>query len=154
MLGPICGPSRKPGISLPLRRTRLGPAIGVPHFDRSEDHPYSHKSKHAIALQEVIVMGGRLSAAIGADRVRSLVDLAESGGLVDLREAALYTENVSGSFLCPHDRIGRTMAREILLLALEVWDDRLVGNARHTYALDGELIAMFYALAAARSGEV
>jgi hypothetical protein len=46
------------------------------------------------------------------------------------------------------------MAREILLLALEVWDDRLVGYTRHTYALDGELIAMFDAVAVARSGEV
>jgi hypothetical protein len=63
----------------------------VPHFDRSEDHLYSHKSKHAIAFQEVIVMGGRLPAAIGADRIRSFVDLAESGGLVDLREAALLS---------------------------------------------------------------
>ena len=36
----------------------------------------------------------------------------------------------------------------MLLLALEVWDDRLVGLTNHTYALDGELVVMFGAVAA------
>ncbi|CAH2778141.1 MAG: hypothetical protein CBARDCOR_2934 [uncultured Caballeronia sp.] len=57
--------------------------------------------------------------------------MAESGGLVALRESALYAENVDRRFLCPQDRIDQALAREVLLLALEVWDDRLVGLTNH-----------------------
>jgi len=127
---------RRPGRTAPAKR-------------RSDDHLYSHKLKHTIALQEVIVIGTRLPSAIDEARVRDMLDMAESGGLVVLRESALYAENVDGKFLCPQDRIDRALAREILLLALEVWDDRLVGLTNHTYALDGELAAMFEAVAAA-----
>ncbi|GER09472.1 AbiV family abortive infection protein [Variovorax boronicumulans] len=123
------------------------PGLTVPAKRRSDDHLYSHKLKHAIALQEVIAIGTRLPAAIGEARVRELLDMSESGGLVALRESSLYAENVDGQFLCPHDRIDRALAREMLLLALEVWDDRLVGLSNHTYALDGELVAMFEAVA-------
>lgn len=126
---------RKPGRTAPAKR-------------RSDDHLYNHKLKHVIALQEVIVIGARLPAAIGEVRVRELLDLAESGGLVALRESALYAEYVDGQFACPQDRIDRALAREILLLALEVWDDRLVGLTIHTYALDAEFVAMFEAVAA------
>jgi len=120
----------------------------APAKNRRDDALFSHKAKHAIALQEVITIGHRLPDAIGAERLRELIDIAESGGLVNLREAALYMENVDGTFLCPNERILRRTAREILLLALEVWDDKLVGFTNHTYDLDVTLMQIFKDVAA------
>ena len=110
---------------------------------RRDDHLFSHKAKHSIALQEVIAIGTRLPEAIGEQRVRDLLDMAESGKLVALRESALYTDNIDGEFVCPADRIDKNIAREILLLSLEVWDDRLVGLTNHTYELNRELVDIF-----------
>lgn len=111
--------------------------------NRREDLLFNHKKKHFIALQEVIAIGARLPKAIGEERVRHLLDMAESGKLLEMREAALYIDNVSGTFTCPVDRIQKGTAREILLLALEVWDDRLVGMTDHTYQIDSKIVPLF-----------
>lgn len=114
-----------------------------PSKRRNNDHLFSHNSKHAIALQEVITIGTRLPGAVSEARVRELLDMAESGKMTKLREAALYVETVDGQFVCPSDRIGKPLARDLLLLALEVWDDHLVGLTNHTYELDQELAGFF-----------
>jgi AbiV family abortive infection protein len=111
--------------------------------NRRDDLLFAHKAKHSIALQEVITIGTRLPAAIGAARLRQLLDMAESGKLVELRESVLYTDNVAGQFVCPAEKIDKQTARDLLLLSLEVWDDRLVGWTSHTYEVDADLVQMF-----------
>ncbi len=120
----------------------------TPPSKRKNDLLFNHKAKHSIALQEVICIGTRLPQAIGEKRLRELLDMAETGKLVELRESALYTDNVNGRFVCPADLISRQLARELLLLALEVWDDRLVGLTDHTYEIDTELLPTFQSISA------
>lgn len=111
--------------------------------NRREDLLFNHKAKHSIALQEVIAIGTRLPKAIGEERVRELLDMAESGELIGMREASLYTDVVNNTFVSPTERFSRKEARELLLLALEVWDDRLVGLTNHTYELDKRTMEIF-----------
>jgi AbiV family abortive infection protein len=120
----------------------------LPANSRRQDLLFNHKAKHSIALQEVIAIGSRLPKAIGQERVRQLLAMAESGKLLELRESAIYTNSVDGHFTCPADQIQKGAAREMLLLALEVWDDRLVGWTNHTYEIDSELVNMFNEVAA------
>lgn len=115
----------------------------TPSKGRRDDSLFNHKAKHLIALQETIAIGTRLPKAIGEPRVRELLNMAKSGKLLQLREAALYTDNLDGLFTCPVDRIKKQTARDILLLALEVWDDRLVGTTNYTYQLDAKLTPLF-----------
>ena len=114
-----------------------------PTKNRREDHLFNHKAKHSIALQEVIAIGTRLPQAIGEEKVRELLNKAETGELVEMREAALYTDVIDGSFIVPSNRFGRSDARDLLLLALEVWDDQLVGLTNHTYTIDKRMIEIF-----------
>lgn len=118
-----------------------------PAKNRREDHLFNHKAKHSIALQEVIAIGMKLPKAIGEDRVRKLLDMAETGELIGLREASLYTDVVDGQFITPAERISKKEAKELLLLALEVWDDRLVGLTNHTFELDQEMMNCFQEVA-------
>lgn len=111
-----------------------------------QDKLYNHKSKHVIALQEVIAIGGRLTNAIGEERVRALLDMAENGKLVELRESALYTDSVDGSFITPDSLIDKGIARDVILLAIETWDDRLRGLTNHTNELDKRADEIFYAV--------
>ena len=115
----------------------------APAKNRREDHLFNHKAKHSIALQEVIAIGTRLPNAIGEERVRELLNMAETGELIGMREASLYTDVVDGQFTTPSERFFKKDARDILLLALEVWDDRLVGLTNYTYELDEKLMEMF-----------
>ena len=75
--------------------------------------------------------------------MRELLNMAETGELIGMREASLYTDIVDGQFITPNERFSKNDARDILLLALEVWDDRLVGLTNHTYELDEKMMEMF-----------
>ncbi|EGQ8486980.1 AbiV family abortive infection protein [Vibrio alginolyticus] len=112
-----------------------------------QDKLYNHRAKHVIALQEVIAIGSRLPKAIGKDRVRALLDMAEAGGLVALRESSLYTDSVNEQFVTPASVIDKATSREIILLAIETWDDRLRGLTNHTNELDRRADEIFYDVA-------
>lgn len=78
--------------------------------------------------------------------MRELLDMAETGELVSMREAALYFDVVDGNFTVPSERFSKSDARDLLLLALEVWDDGLVGLTNHTYEIDQKLLKIFAAV--------
>ena len=113
------------------------------HTERRGDLLFDHKSKHRIALRETITLGSRLSKAIGKAAINHYMDMADSGGLLKLRESALYINNENNIFTCPSDCIQEKTSREILLLALEIWDDSLVGMTNHSYEIDSELVLLF-----------
>ncbi len=110
---------------------------------RRQDYLFSHKAKHSIALQETIASGTRLREVIGEERVRELLDMGETGRLVEIREKSLYVNVVNGKFTIPSDVVSKLDSRDLLLLALEVWDDRLVGLTNHTYEIDERMVRIF-----------
>jgi len=67
--------------------------------------PSCHKQKHAIALPEVLLIGGRLETAIGEKRVRDFLNMAEKGGFVTLRESALYIDRGNTGLKLPESEI-------------------------------------------------
>ncbi len=96
-------------------------------------------------------MGSRLQEEIGSENVRKLLNMSENGKLTNTREASLYTDVVDGSFVVPSERFTVTESREFLLLALEVWDDRLVGYTEHTAFIDQRMLEIFKCLSTENS---
>jgi AbiV family abortive infection protein len=115
----------------------------IEHAPRKKDPLYRHDQKHLLALGPTVVMGNRLQVAIGEDRMKELVGLAHAGKLVPLRESALYIEQVDGVLKTPKDAISFGTARELLLLAIEAFDDALVGYTNHTFALGEQTDEIF-----------
>lgn len=110
---------------------------------RSRDLLYKHQKKHELALGPTIVMGGRLQAAIGEVRMRELIELGRKGGLVSLREASLYVEQQGNNLLVPTNVIPIATSRELLLLAIESFDDALVGYTNRTIELSKQTDILF-----------
>ncbi len=110
---------------------------------RSQDPLFSHEQKHRIAVGPTVAMGSRLQAAIGEARMNELIELARSGGFVPLRESSLYIQHGANSLQTPLRVTTRQVARELLLLALEAFDDALVGYTEHTYSLAQGTNAIF-----------
>lgn len=110
---------------------------------RSKDPLYKHERKHELALGPTVAMGGRLQAAIGDARMRELIELGRKGGLKPLREASLYIEQKGKSMLVPKNVIPTATSRELLLLALESFDDALVGYTNKTFELSSQTDALF-----------
>jgi hypothetical protein len=64
-----------------------------------------------------------------------LTGLAQSGGFIPLREASLYIQEVGGALHTSLTENPRKLARELLLLSVETFDDALVGYTEHTHSL-------------------
>ncbi len=116
---------------------------GAAPVKRSKDPLYKHGEKHRLALGPTVAMGSRLQAAIGEGRMRELIALAGSGGLVVLREAALYVEQKDGALSTPETSVPRSTARELLLLAVEAFDDALVGYTSRSIELSARTDKVF-----------
>lgn len=116
---------------------------GAAPVNRSKDPLYKHGEKHRLALGPTVAMGSRLQAAIGEIRMHELIALAGSGGFVALREAALYVEQKDGALSIPTTSVPRSTARELLLLAVEAFDDALVGYTSQSIELSARTDKVF-----------
>jgi AbiV family abortive infection protein len=110
---------------------------------RSKDPLYKHAEKHKIAGGPTVSMGKRLQSAIGEERTNELLEIARGGGLVPLRESALYVERNASSLSIPGEAVSPSTARELLLLAVEAFDDALVGYTNRTFELRGQTDRIF-----------
>lgn len=110
---------------------------------RSKDPLYKHTQKHLLALAPTVAVRSRLQKAIGEPRMNELIKLGRAGGLVGLREAALYVEQGNAALQTPKAAIPPSIARELLLLATEAFDDRLVGYTNHSFELGTHTDAIF-----------
>ena len=116
---------------------------GAAPVKRSKDSLYKHGEKHRLALGPTVAMGSRLQAAIGEGRMRELIAMAGSGSFVLLREAALYVEQKDGALSIPATCVPRSTARELLLLAVEAFDDALVGYTSRSMELSARADKVF-----------
>jgi AbiV family abortive infection protein len=114
---------------------------------RGKDPLYSHKEKHLLAASPTVPMGSRLPRVIGDNRVKDLMELATSGRLVSLRESCLYIDRVAGDLVAPTEVVSKERSRELLLFALEAFDDALVGNTNHSYVVGKQADELFADLA-------
>jgi len=112
-------------------------------INRKVDPLFSHKQKHAIALPEVLLIGGRLEKVIGEKRVRDFLNMAEKGGFVTLRESALYIDRGNTGLKLPESEIDKATARAVLLLAIEAANDSFTGGTDHSWEIGNELDSMF-----------
>ncbi|MCV3418374.1 AbiV family abortive infection protein [Campylobacter lari] len=102
---------------------------------KTKDFLKNHVSKQKIATNYTILLGKRLNEAIGVDRIKNIMKLANEKRLTQIREEALYCDVKDNNLQTPSDMIDKKFAREILLFAIESFDDNLVGHSEHSYKI-------------------
>lgn len=102
---------------------------------RRKDPLFKHEAKHRLALGPTMQIGARLKDAVGEVKLMELIELARGGGFVELREASLYIEQKGAVLNSPVSVVPETTARALLLLAIEAFDDALVGYTDRSSAL-------------------
>lgn len=110
---------------------------------RHKDPLFNHLSKHRMAILPTVFMGKRLEDALGKERCEQLLAEVAEGSLRELRENALYFQNVDDQFITPRELINKDKSKEILLLAIEAADDRLLGYTGHTGVIEEKLNELF-----------
>ncbi len=89
---------------------------------------YDHHTKHVMGSLQTVAMGRRLQEAISQQSVDEIMAMAQNKGLIKLRENSLYFEKTgSGSIQFPRNIVDQNLARNVLLYAIEVFDDSVVG---------------------------
>jgi AbiV family abortive infection protein len=121
---------------------------GAP-LKRANDPLYHHSKKHQLAAGPSVPLASRLLDTIGNDRVQALILAARSGQLVQMREASLYFESDGQQLRTPEDVVTLSQARELLMFAIEAFDDALVGYSSHSFQIGERLDMLFNELAAA-----
>jgi AbiV family abortive infection protein len=110
---------------------------------RHKDSLFQHRDKHFLAAGPSVPIGSRLAEAIGADRVGSLMNDLREGRLVNLRESSLYFDHNGVQPHIPNVAVTTKKAREILLLAVEIFDDALVGSTNRSFERGTEADLIF-----------
>jgi len=103
---------------------------------RRKDPLFSHGRKHHLALGPTAAMGSRLQKAVGVEQLNALMSDGRSGRFSALREGALYASmDEAGNLVVPDAVVTRRLARDLLLLAIETFDDGLAGYTSHSMEL-------------------
>jgi AbiV family abortive infection protein len=85
----------------------------------------------------------RWEAAIGEERMHELMAQGQAGDLVKIREAALYVAQGPGGLVTPSSAVSPQTSRELMLLAIEAFDDGLVGYTSRSMELGRVTDALF-----------
>lgn len=115
---------------------------------KGRDPLRDHASKHVIAVRPTVFMSERLHRYLGRERCEAIKAEAEAGGLVALREAAIYVDFDVRPIVTPREAVPRQRAYEMLLVALEAADDILVGYTNRSFEYGKQFEALIEALTA------
>jgi len=72
-------------------------------------------------------MGQRLEDALGKLELQRIMNMAQNAGFVQARENSLYFQRENKNIVVPSEKIDKKLARSLILFAIEVFDDALVG---------------------------
>jgi len=122
-------------------------AEAQPKGRRRGDPLFSHGDKHRLAFSPTILLGGRLEGKLGRKRVQELLALIYEGKLVDIREDCLYFSATEDTLKVPEDVIDEKLCQALLLLAIEICDDSLVGLTNYSFEVGKHLESLFLRVA-------
>lgn len=112
-----------------------------------KDKLRNHKSKQIVGASYTICMGERIKNAISNENLEKIFQFIYSGKLKDLREKAIYCDRKNNSIVTPKDLITQELARNLLLFAIESFDDNLVGWTNYSIELSKKTDLFFEIIA-------
>ena len=92
-----------------------------------KDKLRDHKSKQIVGASHTICIGERIKNSISNENLEKIFKFIYSGELKDLREKAIYCDRKNNNIVTPKDLITQELARNLLLFAIESFDDNLLG---------------------------
>jgi AbiV family abortive infection protein len=95
--------------------------------NRGKDPLFNHSSKHKISANPIILIGDKLKKSIGEERIIEIFQNLHSGKFIEIRERCLYFERNNDEMILPNVIIDKKYSFEMLLIAIEMIDDKFWG---------------------------
>lgn len=116
-----------------VAKAHIGIYADGTHPDKNRRNVFrDHKAKHQMAALPSVPMGQRLEDALGKDELKRVMNMAQNAGFIQTRENSLYFQRENDSLVIPSEKIDKKLARTLVLFAIEVFDDALVGLTNHS----------------------
>lgn len=117
----------------------------VSHTDEfvKKDKLRDHKTKQIIGANYTISMSERIPQAIGKDELQKIYSIIYSGELKNKREASIYCDRKGEKIVIPNEAINKNFSRNLLLFAIEVFDDNLIGYTEYTFDIANQADTIF-----------
>ena len=112
-----------------------------------KDKLRDHKSKQIVGASYTICMGERINNVISNENLEKIFKFIYSGELKALREKAIYCDRKNNNIVTPKDLITQELARNLLLFAIESFDDNLVGWTDYSIELSKKTDLFFEIIA-------
>ena len=112
-----------------------------------KDKLRDHKSKQIVGASHTICIGERVKNVISNENLEKIFQIIYSGELKDLREKAIYCDRKNNNIVTPKDLITQELARNLLLFAIESFDDNLVGWTNYSIELSKKTDLFFEIIA-------
>ena len=112
-----------------------------------KDKLRDHKSKQIVGASHTICIGERIKNSISNENLEKIFKFIYSGELKDLREKAIYCDRKNNNIVTPKDLITQELARNLLLFAIESFDDNLVGWTDYSIELSKKTDLFFETIA-------
>jgi AbiV family abortive infection protein len=97
------------------------------NVNRQKDILFNHPKKHIISANEIILIGKRLNKSIGTERAKQIFIDLQNGVYGKIRESCLYFSRNQTGLKLPDDAISMKFAAELLLVSIEMMDDKFWG---------------------------
>lgn len=110
-----------------VAKVHMGMYLKPSNENIKKDKLRNHKTKEIIGTNYTICMEERIKRAIEEDRLEKIFEMAYSGELKNMREKSIYCECKDGEVVIPNDVINKEFSKNMLLFAIESFDDNLVG---------------------------
>ena len=115
----------------------------VPGTNRKHDKLYDHKTKDIIGCNFTVSLGDRLKNAIGLPAIEKICNEAYNGDLKSKREQAFYFSHQNGRLVFPCELYSKEETKNILLFAIESFDDNLMGYTDYSLEKSSETDCIF-----------
>lgn len=108
-----------------------------------KDKLRDHKTKEIIGANYTVCFGERIKNAMAINKLEEIFELAYTGELKELREKAIYCKCKDGELVTPNDIINKEFSKNILLFAIESFDDNLVGYTDYSMCVSEKTDVIF-----------
>lgn len=126
-----------------VAKMHMGMYIKPSNQYTKKDKLRDHRTKEIIGANYTICMGERIKKVMDANKLERIFEMAYSGKLKSLREKSIYCECIDGKLVIPNDVIDKELSKNMLLFAVESFDDNLVGYTEHSIQVSSKTDEIF-----------